>query len=129
MASLTQDMNLDKLWKIMRDSKTWHAAAVLGVAKSQTQLGNRTTTTESAGKRAAPEASHSRSGESKCMSSCSLQVTWPIAACFVTGLQWAIPHWISLRQTCTSPQMRLPISSVVLLRFSLPETGLFLPLN
>ena len=90
MASLTQDMNLDKLWKIMRDSKTWYAAAVLGVVKSQTQLGNRTTTTESAGKRAAPEASHSRSGESKCMSSCSLQVTWPIAACFVTGLQWAI---------------------------------------
>lgn len=87
-------MNLSKLWKIVRDSETWYAAAILRVVKSQTQPGNRTTTTESVGKRAASETSHSWSGESKCMSSCSLQVTWwcclPIAGCFVTGLQWAI---------------------------------------
>ena len=33
------DMNLGKLQEMVRDSETWHAA-VHGVAKSQTRLGN-----------------------------------------------------------------------------------------
>ena len=37
------DMNLDKLQEIVRDREAWHAE-VPGVTKSQTQLGNRTTT-------------------------------------------------------------------------------------
>ena len=35
------DMNLSKLWEIVKDRGAWHAA-VHGVAKSQTQLSNRT---------------------------------------------------------------------------------------
>ena len=31
------DMNLNKLWKIVKDREAWHAA-VPGVTKSQTQL-------------------------------------------------------------------------------------------
>ena len=37
------DMNLSKLWEIVKDRGAW-SAAVHGVAKSQTQLSNRTTT-------------------------------------------------------------------------------------
>ena len=33
------DMNLGKLQEMVRDSETWHAA-VHGVSKSQTRLGN-----------------------------------------------------------------------------------------
>ena len=33
------DMNLGKLWEMVRDRETWRAA-VLGVAKGQTQLGD-----------------------------------------------------------------------------------------
>ena len=35
----SKDMNLSKLWGIVKDRKVWHAA-VHGVAKSWTQLGN-----------------------------------------------------------------------------------------
>ena len=38
-------MNVGKLWEMVRDRETWHAA-VLGVAKSQTRLGNWTTITK-----------------------------------------------------------------------------------
>ena len=40
------DMNLGKLQEIVRDREAWHAA-VHGVAKSWTQLSDRTTTTKS----------------------------------------------------------------------------------
>ena len=33
------DMNLGKLWEMVRDSEAWHAT-VHGVAKSQTRLGS-----------------------------------------------------------------------------------------
>ena len=36
------DMNLRKLWEMVKDREVWHVA-VHGVAKSQIQLGNRTT--------------------------------------------------------------------------------------
>ena len=36
--------NLGKLWEMVKDREAWHAS-VHGVAKSQTQLGDRTTTT------------------------------------------------------------------------------------
>ena len=35
----SMDMNLSKLWEIVKDRKAWYTA-VLGVAKSQTQLGD-----------------------------------------------------------------------------------------
>ena len=40
------DMNLDKLWEIVRDREAWYAS-VHGVVKSQTLLGDRKTTSYS----------------------------------------------------------------------------------
>ena len=40
----SMDMHLGKLQEMVRDREAWHATAH-GVTKSQTQLGNRTTTT------------------------------------------------------------------------------------
>ena len=41
----SMDMNLSKLWEIVEDRETWRASiAVHGVAKSQTQLSDCTTT-------------------------------------------------------------------------------------
>ena len=38
----SMDMNLSKLWEIVKDRKAWHAA-VHGVSKSQTRLSDCTT--------------------------------------------------------------------------------------
>ena len=39
----SMDMNLSKLWEIVKDREAWHTV-VHGVTKSWTQLSNRTTT-------------------------------------------------------------------------------------
>ena len=36
----SKDMNLSKLWEIVKDKKAWGAAVHPGVAKSWTQLSN-----------------------------------------------------------------------------------------
>ena len=41
----SMDVNLRKLWEIVKDRGAWYAKA-LGVAKSWTRLGDRTTTTK-----------------------------------------------------------------------------------
>ena len=41
----SMDMSLSKLWEIVKGRDAWHAA-VYGVTKNWTQLGNRTTATE-----------------------------------------------------------------------------------
>ena len=38
------DMNLGKLWEMVRDKEAWHVA-VHGVTKTQTRLGDSATTT------------------------------------------------------------------------------------
>ena len=40
----SMNVNLGKLWEMVRDREAWHAA-VHGVTKSQTRLGDSTTTT------------------------------------------------------------------------------------
>ena len=40
----SMDMNLSTLWERVKDRRAWHAT-VLGIAKSQTQLRDLTTTT------------------------------------------------------------------------------------
>ena len=46
----SMDMNMSKLQETVKDREAWHAV-VHGVAKSQTRLSNRTTTTTKAGLR------------------------------------------------------------------------------
>ena len=46
----SMDMNLSKLWKIMKDREVWYAA-VHGVTKSRTRLGDWTTTNRAVDKK------------------------------------------------------------------------------
>jgi len=39
------DLNLGKLWEMVRDREPWHAAIIHEVTKCWTQLGDRTTIT------------------------------------------------------------------------------------
>ena len=50
-------MNLSKLWETVKDREAWHAA-VQAVAKSRTQLSDRTTTTRADSAKMAEQGSH-----------------------------------------------------------------------